>query len=235
MHRRKRDEQTTVTAIYQKPDDLELETQPQAVFARSLRFFTMTISVDADELDEFEYAAFRIDNQFHFSLRHYRNDPAKATSLYSEALDVQTAREMVTLACECFGVSTSVLHWMRGKPFRHGRLEPIDHEIREREARDIVLKVAATFKNRTAKTSDIKNRVEQLVALSDLDKLPYPSRGKEPRWRQRIGNVISHAPTSTSIFSRKLAVKTAKDEIKVTKAGLDYLKSIGFSVADLDL
>lgn len=235
MHRRKRNEQTTVTAIYQKPTELELENQPQAIFARAIRFFTMTVSVDADELDEFDYAAFCINNQFHFSLRHYRNDPAKVTSLYSEALDLDTARELVALACKCFGLTPSVLYWMRGQPFKYGQLEPIAHEIKEREARDIVLKVAATFKNRTAKTSDIKDRVEELVALSDLDKLPYPSRGKEPRWRQRIGNVVSHAPTRTSIFSRKLAIKTAKDEIKVTKAGMDYLKSIGFSVADLDL
>jgi hypothetical protein len=235
MHRSKRDEQTTVTAIYQKPTELELENQPQAIFARAIKFFTMTISTDVDELDEFSYAAFSINNRFHFSLRHYRNDPAKATSLYSEPLGAEEAREMVILACKCFGVTPSVLHWMRGQPFRHGQLEPIKHVIKEREARDIVLKVAATFKNRTAKTSDIKNRVEELVALSDLDKLPYPSRGKEPRWRQQIGNVVSHANTSTSIFSRKLAVKTAKDEIRVTKVGLDYLKSIGFSVADFDL
>ena len=235
MHRRKRNEQATVTAIYQKPADLELESQPQAIFARSIQFFTMTISVDRDELDEFDYAAFHLNNQFHFSLRHYRNDPSKVTSLYSEPIGIETAREMVTLACKCFGVTTSVLHWMRGQPFEHGRLEPIAHEIKEREARDIVLKIAATFKNRTAKTSDIKNRVEELVALSDLDRRPYPSRGKEPRWRQQIGNVVSHAATSTSIFSRGLATKTAKDEIKVTKAGLDYLKSMGFSVKDFDL
>jgi hypothetical protein len=235
MHRRKRNQQTTVTAIYQKPTELELENQPQAVFARSIKFFTMTISIDEDELDEFEYAAFCINNQYHFSLRHYRNDPSKVTSLYSESLNVDSARDLVTLACKCFGVTTSVLYWMRGEPFEHGQLKPLMHEIKEREARDIVLKVAATFRNRTAKTADIKDRVEELVVLSEQDKRPYPSRGAEPRWRQRIGNVVSHAQSSTSIFSRGYAVRTARDEIRVTKAGIDYLNSIGFSVADLDL
>ena len=235
MHRRKRNEQTTITVVRQKRSELDVENQPQAIFARSIRFFTMTIMTDVDDLDSFEYAAFCINNEFHFSLRHYRSDPAKATSLYSESLGLDAARNLVNVACEGFGVPTSVLHWMRGQPFTHGRLRPISHEIREREANDIVLKVAACFKNRTAKTAQIKNRVEELVVLTDLDKRPYPSRGKEPRWRQRISNVVSHAASTTSIFSKGYATRTAKDEIKVTKAGISYLNSIGFSAHAFDL
>jgi hypothetical protein len=47
-------------------------------------------------------------------------------------------------------------------------------------------------------------------------------------WQQIVGNVKVHHAGPSSIFSQGWAKRTV-DGIKVTDAGLDYLKSIGFS------
>jgi len=209
--------------------------EPQAILGRALRFFTMDVYKDTDELDDYEYAAFCINNSKHFSLRHYKNDPAKTTSLYTEPMGQVEAVDIVKTACRSFGIKESVLHWLRGQSFVYGKLEPLSHELLERESRDVVLKAASCFPDHRATTAQIKDFVENLVEFSETDQQPYPSRPTEPRWRQKIGNVVSHAPSARSIFNMGLAKKTAADEIQVTRKGLDYLQSIGFSLVEARL
>jgi hypothetical protein len=172
MPKGKRNKQTALTVIRQKLHELDIELEPQAILGRALRFFTMNVQNDADDLDEFEYAAFCINNSVHFSLRHYRNDPKKTSSLYTEPMGQEEAIHIVKLACEKFGVEPSVLHWIRGNNFVYGRLEPLRHQLKEQESRDVVLKAASCFPERRATTAQIKDFVESLVEFSELDSVP---------------------------------------------------------------
>ncbi|MBR1193212.1 hypothetical protein [Bradyrhizobium sp. AUGA SZCCT0160] len=235
MPKGKRNQQAALKVIRQNKHELDSELEPQAVLGRALRFFTMNVHSDSDDLDEFEYAAFCINNSMHFSLRHYRNDPKKITSLYTEPMEQAEAVQLVKLACEKFGVEESVLHWIRGNKFVYGQLEPLNHQLKERESRDVVLKAASCFPARRATTAQIKDFIESIIEFSEIDLRPFPSRPTEPRWRQIVGNVVSHAEASRSIFTMGYARKTASNEIIVTGKGVEYLQSIGFSLAEAAL
>ncbi|MBR1206591.1 MULTISPECIES: hypothetical protein [unclassified Bradyrhizobium] len=236
MPKGKRNKQAAVNVVQQNKHELDRELEPQAILGRALRFFTLRIHTGTDDLDEFEYAAFCINNSVHFSLRHYRSDPKKITSLYTEPMTQEEAEKIVTQACESFGLNKTALHWIRGQQFVYGKLEPLrGQQLKEKDSRDAVLKAASCFPGRKATTAQIKNFIESVVEFSATDLEPFPSRGSEPRWRQIVGNVISHASSSKSIFSLGYAKKTAQDEVKVTEEGLEYLHSIGFSLADAAL
>lgn len=102
-------------------------------------------------------------------------------------------------------------------------------KLGEPAARVLALRIAATFPDRTATTAQIKKQVPKYVTLSDADLTPSESRTNEEKWQQIIGNVISHKGTSTSIFNKGFAVRTA-DGIRVTDEGAAYLTKLGYSV-----
>jgi hypothetical protein len=101
--------------------------------------------------------------------------------------------------------------------------------LREPEARILALKIAARCPDRRATTEYIKQQIPTYYPLSELDIQQSPSRKKEARWQQIVGNVVSHQKTLSGLFANGYAVRTA-DGLSVTGAGIDYLNSIGFLV-----
>lgn len=99
-------------------------------------------------------------------------------------------------------------------------------KLREPEARDLALQIAASFPGHEASTTQIKAEAPKHRAMSADDLKPSQSRGNETMWEQIMGNVVSHQKTSTSIFNRGLSTRT-KDGIRVTEKGLEYLKNKG--------
>lgn len=202
---------------------------PQAIFWRPLRYFSAVLRDEEDELDRFQSASFSIGNQIQFDLRHYHGHPDFTSSLYlHEAIeDLEEIESTIEIVIASMIIPRSALVWRRGQPFEYGVLRRQQSDrLREPEARDVTLKIASLCPNRTASTTRIKQQVPQFVDLSKADRRISNSRN-EPMWKQIVGNVTSHSDSSTSIFRRNLAVKVA-DGIRVTTAGLDYLKSLGF-------
>lgn len=99
--------------------------------------------------------------------------------------------------------------------------------LREPEARDLALRIAAACPNREATTSWIKEKVPDHIQFTPIDLEPSDTRGQEQKWQQIVGNVISHHASPTSLFSRGLATRT-EDGLIVTDAGIAYLKKKGF-------
>jgi hypothetical protein len=99
--------------------------------------------------------------------------------------------------------------------------------LREPEARILALRIAATYPNREALTSEIKDAVPKYITFTAEDLKPSSTRTTECMWQQIVGNVVSHKPRSTSIFTKGYAVRI-EDGIKVTDSGMAYLKSLGF-------
>jgi hypothetical protein len=100
-------------------------------------------------------------------------------------------------------------------------------KLRESEARDLVLSIAAKFPNHRASTTEIKDEVPKYRNLSAADLQPSKTRANEHMWEQIVGNVTgSHKDTSVSIFNRDLAQRT-DDGVQVTEKGLKYLKDKG--------
>lgn len=73
----------------------------------------------------------------------------------------------------------------------------------------------------------IKEKVPKYVAFTALDLKLSGTRPGESKWQQIVGNVVSHQQSSTSIFNAGYAVRTT-DGIRVTDAGLAFLKKKGF-------
>ena len=146
---------------------------------------------------------------------------------------MQTVEEIL-LAVELVITATAVpkyaVAWQRGWDFKFGTLsrQGIDH-LREPEARTLALKIAAQSPGHTATTEYIKQQVPRYYPLSEIDRHPSPSRKREEKWQQIVGNVVSHHQTPSSIFAKGYATRT-KDGLSATKSGLDYLNSIGFTV-----
>jgi len=101
-------------------------------------------------------------------------------------------------------------------------------KLTEADARLLALRIAASFPGHEAATSEIKDLVPRFYHLSKADLKPSKTRPNESLWRQIIGNAVgSHQSSGPSIFSDGYAVKT-HNGIRVTKDGLDYLKSLGY-------
>lgn len=98
--------------------------------------------------------------------------------------------------------------------------------LREPEARLLALAIAASMPGHQASTTQIKDQLPQWRELTADDLKRSATRAREEHWQQIMGNVISHSPSSTSIFKRGLAERT-DDGIKVTEKGLALLKEKG--------
>jgi hypothetical protein len=209
----------------------EIDMVPHAIFARPLCYFTVTPISATDDLDAFEGAAFALDNDVHFCLRHYLGHRDQTVTFYLEygierVEDIKAVLQRTLIA---FELSKDAVLWRRGEDFLPGELRVSTERLSEKEARILTLKIAATQPDHRATTTFIKNQVPRYFPLTEVDMTPYPSRGREPRWRQIVGNVTSHSPSSSSIYSRGLALKTSNG-VEVTADGINYLNSIGFSV-----
>ncbi len=207
------------------------DVSPQAIFWRPIKYFSMKVRSEEDELDRYEAVAYLVGNHLHFELRAYAGHPPNTVTLYL-SFEQQDSSEIGMLIDEVIKrlvVPKTAVAWRRGQPFEYGRLDkPKDDRLYEREARILALKIAATFPNRTASTDVIKQRIPEFFELSPTDMKQSTSRASEQRWQQIVGNVISHRSSAAGPFLRGYAERT-HDGLRVTNHGMDYLKSMGFS------
>lgn len=211
---------------------LEADVIPQAIFWRPLVYFTTIIRQDQDGLDLYQGASFSIDNRLNFDLRHYRGHPNYTVSLYfaftlRREPEVEAAVDSVV---EMMAVPEHAVAWKRGWDFEFGSLHRHETDrLREAEARILALKIAAQQPHGRASTELIKQQVPNYYPLSEIDLQFSPSRRRERRWQQIVGNVVSHQKSFRGIFAMGYAERTA-DGIQVTRNGANYLNSIGFTV-----
>jgi len=61
---------------------------PQAILSHPITFFSQRLGfkfdADVDDLDEYQSAFFRLENNFPFALIHYRGNPGNTTTIYFE-------------------------------------------------------------------------------------------------------------------------------------------------------
>ena len=206
------------------------DVTPHAIFWRHIECFALKPDVDEDDLDTYFVASFVIGNAVTFDLRHYDGHPKATATVYlpSACVDDEEIEGALTQVIAGLRVPETGIAWRRGEQYEFGYLHRNGNDrLREAEARDLALKIAAECNNFTASTEYIKRRVPQLIPLTDKDLEQSASRPKEKLWQQIVGNVISHKPGNRSIFTRGLAERTANG-LKVTDAGIAYLNSIGF-------
>lgn len=215
-------------------EPLEEDVVPQAIFWRPITYFASLYREDADDLDAYAVATFRLGNQMRFDLRHYQRHPKYTVTLYLPTF-IATAEEIyacIDYAIEGLAVPHTAVAWHRRMDFEFGKLERRgDDRLREAEARVLALKIAATLPGRAGSTEQIKELVPRFTELSPADLRPSVTRKNEQRWQQIVGNVISHRESKNGPFVKGYARRTA-DGLEVTRVGMDYLKSIGFVPAD---
>ena len=216
-----------VRALGYEPD---YDVVPHAIIWRPLRYFTVKIRQGLDNLDQFEGASFAIGNDVRFDLRRYKGHPALTVTLYLE-FDLEDAvriSQIIDLVVKEMVIPATAVAWRRGQAFEFGKLERHrDDRLREREARNLALKIAAQQPNRAASTRLLKQEIPKYIGLSPEDQKTSQSRPNEKLWQQIVGNVISHREAAESLFIQGYAVKN-KTGIAVTPKGIDYLNSIGF-------
>jgi hypothetical protein len=202
---------------------------PQAIFGRPIQYFTLDYDKGHDDLDVFEYAAFSMDNECHFCLRHYSGHPKKTVTLYLEYgfEHEPQLRSVVRGIVTGFHMPSIAVHWQRGDHIELGSIGPLRGRLHESEARILALKIALTHLDGYASTSYIKEQTPHFIPLTEEDLRPSPTRQGENKWQQVVGNVISHQKQGTSIFSGRLATR-ARDGIQITDHGREYLADMGF-------
>ncbi len=212
----------------------DFEVVPQAIIWRPLRYCTLVIRQGEDDLDKFEAASFTIGNDIRFDLRVYRGHihPEVTVTLYlpEDVRDENRVLELVSLITEEMAIPVSAIAWRRGQTFQFGRLErsPQDR-LREREARILLLKIAASQPEHSATIGKLREEIPKYFDLSPLDQSGSPSRPNERLWQIVVRNTMSSHKTGTpTIFAQGLAEKIPSG-LKVTSRGMDYLNSIGFS------
>jgi hypothetical protein len=202
---------------------------PQAIFGRPLKYFTLDYEKSHDDLDMFEYAAFSMDNEYHFCLRHYSGHPKKTVSLYLEYgfEHEPKLRSVISGIVTGFRMPSIAIRWQRGDHIEIGSIAPLRGRLHESEARILALKIALTHPDGFASTSYIKEQTPHFIPLTDEDLRQSSTRQGENKWQQVVGNVISHQKQGTSIFSRDLATRT-REGIQITNHGREYLADMGF-------
>jgi hypothetical protein len=221
----------TVRVLKYEPD---IDVVPQAIIWRSLRYCTLVVREGQDDLDEYHGASFAIGNDIQFDLRVYKGHiHAEVTvTLYlpEDVRDEKRVSDIVSIIIREMAIPVSAIAWRRGQQFQFGNLERTPQDrLREREARVLVLKIAASQPKRSATIDRLREEIPRYFELSAADKTLSPSRKNEALWQIVIRNTMSSHTTGTqSIFAQGWAVKIPNG-LKVTRQGMDYLNSIGFS------
>ena len=203
---------------------------PQAIFWRSLSYFTTFTRNGEDGLDKFRAASFKIGNNIHFDLRTYAGHPQFTVTLYLPDYvgDSAEISRVTKVVIKDMVVPANAVAWRRGESFTYGNLKRLpDDRLSESEARILALKIAAQRPDRTASTQFIKKEIPKYTELSEGDRLKSSSRGNEEMWQQIVGNVISHKASPAGLFRKGYATRT-EDGLSVTSKGMAYLNSIGF-------
>lgn len=209
--------------------DHECEVVPQAILWRSLQYCTLVVRSAEDDLDAYKGASFVIGNDIRFDLRVYRGHlNSEVTVTLYLPFEIQGDDEIadtVSRIISEMAIPVTAIAWKRGQKFEFGKLKrsPKDRLL-EKEARILILKIAAQQPNRSASLHKLREEIPKVFDLSPADKKISPSRPTEAKWHIIVRNAMS---SHTRLFEEGLAEKTPKG-LKVTKLGLDYLNSIGF-------
>jgi len=214
--------------------ELDVDVVPHAIIWRPLRYCTLVIREGEDDLDRFKGASFAIGNDIRFDLRVYQGHihPEVTVTLYlpEDVRNEKRVSEIVSQVIKEMEIPVSAIAWRHGQKFQFGKIErsPQDRLL-EREARILVLKIAASQPARSATIDKLREEVPKYYDLSPLDRSRSPSRRREVLWQIVVRNATSSPKTGTqSIFAQGWARKIP-DGIKVTRRGMDYLNNIGFS------
>lgn len=202
---------------------------PRAIFSRSIEYFSATIEEAVDELDSYRGAYFSSGNELYFELRKYASHPDYSTTLYlSLALEDTRIVSSIKAVVDIFDLPWTAVVWYWSEDVSSIRPLLEDHSrLREREARELVLKVAAKSRTKTATMEEIRSGIAALYPLSQADRVRSTTRPAEQLWQQILRNVVSHRGGTNSIFVRGLAEKVGNG-IRITKNGLLHLKKSGF-------
>ena len=221
----------TVRVLKYEPD---VEVVPQAIIWRSLRYCTFVVREGQDDLDKYEGASFAIGNDIRFDLRVYQGhihaEVTVTIYLPEDIRDEKRVSEIVSTVIKEMAIPASAIAWRRGQKFQFGKLErsPQDR-LREQEARVLILKIAASQPERSATISKLREEIPRYFDLTPADKTRSPSRRNEALWQIVVRNTMSSHQTGTrTIFAQGWATKI-RGGLKVTRRGMDYLNSIGFS------
>ncbi len=203
---------------------------PHAIFGRPIQYFTLDYREAHDDLDVFKFAAFVLNNDCHFSLRHYRGHPKQTVTVYLEyqLTELPELESIIDAIIKGFKMPETAVRWRRGDPVEYGRLKPLKGRLREPEARILTLKIASSQPRGRASTTYIKEHIPLFIPLTRQDLQRSSTRKNEQMWQQVAGNVISHKSQSTSIFSLGYALRT-EDGIRITDSGKSLLDDLGFS------
>jgi hypothetical protein len=219
----------TVRVLKYEPD---IDVIPQAIIWRSLQYCTLVLREGEDDLDKYKGASFVIGNDIRFDLRVYQGHiHAEVTvTLYlpEDVRDENRVTKTVSRVIEEMAIPVSAIAWRRGQEFQFGRLKrsPQDR-LREREARILVLKIAASQPDYSATIVKLREEVPRYFDLSSADKARSRSRN-EAAWQIVIRNTMSsHRKGTRTIFAQGWAEKI-DGGVRVTPLGIDYLNSIGF-------
>ena len=227
----------TVRVIKYEPDE---EVVPHAIIWRSLQYCTLVVRESQDDLDRYTGASFVIGNDIRFDLRVYPGHihPEVTVTLYlpEEVVDEKQIADTVSLVIAEMAIPVSAIAWRRGNAFKFGQLKrnPEDR-LREREARLLILKIAASQPTRSASILQLRQEIPKFFDLSPVDKRLSSSRRNERLWQIVVRNTTSsHTTGPRTIFAQGWAEKIPGG-LKVTKSGMDYLNSIGFlDISDSD-
>lgn len=210
------------------------DVAPHALFWRPTNYFApkQFIRSESDEFDHFLAVSFRIGNRVTFELRTYQGHPTGSSTVYLSLaiMNVEEIGWQIGDIIDLLSLPVNAIGWTRGQHFEFGNVPRSELDrLREPEARNLVLKIAATRPNNEATTEEILRLIPEFTSLTDSDRTPAPARAPEERWQQIVRNVISHRNTPKGPFQRGYARRVG-NRVVVTDRGLDYLKSIGFSV-----
>jgi hypothetical protein len=221
----------TVRVLRYEPD---IDVVPHAIIWRSLRYCTLVIRDGEDDLDKYTGASFSIGNDIRFDLRVYQGHihPEVTVTLYlpEDVQDEKRISEIVSTVIKEMEIPVSAVAWRRGQTFQFGKIDRSSQDrLREREARVLVLKIAASQPERVATIDKLREEIPKYFDLSTVDNTRSPSRKNEKLWQIVIRNTMSsHTSGSRTIFAQGWARKIPNG-LKVTRRGMDYLNSIGFS------
>jgi hypothetical protein len=213
--------------------DLDGEVTPQAIIWRPLQYCTRIIRNGHDDLDNYEGASFVIGNDIRFDLRvyqgHIHREVTVTLYLRDDVRDENRIDEIVSTIIREMAIPISAVAWRRGQSFSFGKLERSDQDcLQEREARILILKIAASQPTRSVTMDKLREEVPRYFGLSPVDKMPSPSRRSEVKWQIVIRNAMSsHRSGAKTIYGQGWARKIPRG-LMVTERGLDYLNSIGF-------
>jgi hypothetical protein len=209
------------------------DVAPQAILWRPLRYCTLVVRDEKDDLDEYKGASFTIGNDIRFDLRVYQGhihaDVTVTLYLPASLTDQTRISEIIAIVVNEMAIAPSAIAWQRGQKFQFGKLErsPKDR-LHEKEARLLVLKIAASQPTRSASIGKLREEIPRYFDLSPADKARSPSRKNEAAWHIILRNTMSsHRTGPKTIFGQGWAIKTPSG-LQVTPLGMRYLNSIGF-------